>query len=63
MQGQNGLKVRQASMKETGLPGWGGRIRNFAFRMIGVEPERFRKTAALIQYAFASSLWPAVNNG
>ena len=33
-------------MKETGLPGWGGRIRNFAFRMIVIEPERFRRRAA-----------------
>jgi hypothetical protein len=26
--------------------GWGGRIRNFAFRMIVIEPERFRRRAA-----------------
>jgi hypothetical protein len=32
---------------ETGLDGWGGRIRNFAFRMIVIEPERFRRRAAL----------------
>jgi hypothetical protein len=25
------------------LPGWGGRIRNFAFRMIVIKPERFRR--------------------
>jgi hypothetical protein len=32
---------------ETGLAGWGGRIRNFAFRMIVIESERFRRGAAL----------------
>jgi hypothetical protein len=29
------------------LRGWGGRIRNFAFRMIVNKPERFRRKAAL----------------
>jgi hypothetical protein len=32
---------------ETGLAGWGGGIRNVAFRMIVIEAERFRRRAAL----------------
>jgi hypothetical protein len=30
---------------ETGLDGWGGRIRNIAFRMIIIKLERFRRKA------------------